>query len=54
MTLLVPAMVLVMVSEAVMVCGPAVVSVALKLPAPLVNVLLAGRVVAALPSLLAK
>ncbi len=39
---------------AVMVCVPASVNLALKLPTPFVRVLLAGRVVCALVSLLVK
>ena len=50
MLLLVPVMPGLTVSVAVIVWLPAVLSVALKLPVPLVNVLLAGKV--AWPSLL--
>jgi len=50
--LLVPVMLVVTVSVAVIVWLPAVLSVALKVPVPLVSVLLAGRL--ALPSLLVK
>src|SRR6476619_4412722 len=49
---LVPVMAALTVSVPVMVCGPAVLSVALKLPAPLVSVLLAGNT--APPSVLVK
>ena len=52
MVLLVPVIELVTVSVAVIVWLPAVFRVALKVPAPLVRVLLAGRV--AWPSLLVK
>ena len=52
MVLLVPVIELVAVSVAVIVWLPAVFSVALKVPVPLVSVLLAGRT--AWPSLLVK
>ena len=52
MLLLVPVMLPVAVSVAVIVCVPIVLRVATKLPAPLVSVLLEGRV--AWPSVLVK
>ena len=52
MELLVPVIDMVTVSVAVIVWLPAVFNVALKLPTPLLNVLLAGRT--ALPSVLVK